>query len=380
MPEQVITRSRGAAERAFSPVLIGWVVLAVAGVALGWNKGQLPRRELPAAVTDSEAIAPDLALYCEMIAAVRRGDNYYDAAREAIPRYGFPIHSPLNWRLPTYAWLLSRLPCTAWIQATLIGLSLVALSLAAKAQAHRRGLFCAACTTLLLFGVVTWSIDGYACVAQEPWAATLLVISLSAYSLGEDDPRWRWVSIAAGLSALLFRELALPFCGIAFVLAVGRRRWAEAAGWSAALAIFVALFAWHVFQVRNQLALSGSAPEGGVGQWLSLGGIDFVLLTTRMNRLLMAAPAWLLWLYLVAALAGQSRGRDATSQLACLSTAAYLLAFAVLGRPENFYWGLIPAPLLAWGAASAPFGRTGEVSPPFVWSYREADASRSPII
>jgi hypothetical protein len=87
---------------------------------------------------------------------------------------------------------------------------------------------------------------------------------------------------------------------------------------------------------------------------LRFGGLDFVLLTTRMNSLLFAAPGWLLWLYLLLALMGLASRGDETSQLACLGALGYLLVFAVLGRPENFYWGLIPAPFLAWGAAAGP--------------------------
>ena len=53
-------------------------------------------------------------------------------------------------------------------------------------------------------------------------------------------------------------------------------------------------------------------------------------------------------------LIGLGRGKDETSQIACLASLGYLLAYAVIGRPENFYWGLLPAPLLAWGFAQAP--------------------------
>src|SRR6476646_10491150 len=96
-----------------------WAVVAFAGLGLSWDCGQLPTREATPPTRSEKAIAPDLALYWEMIARVRRGDEYYAAAREAIPSYGFPIASPLNWRLPTYAWLLSRLPCIGWVQLTL---------------------------------------------------------------------------------------------------------------------------------------------------------------------------------------------------------------------------------------------------------------------
>src|SRR4029079_15510695 len=127
----------------------------------------------------------DLALYCEVIARVRRGEDDYAAARDAIPRYGFPIESPLNWRLPTYAWIFSWLSSPAWIQLSLITLSVVALGLAYFARMKISGVGPAAITTFLLFGVTAWSIDGYAAVAQEPWAATLVIISLAAHSLAE---------------------------------------------------------------------------------------------------------------------------------------------------------------------------------------------------
>ena len=114
---------------------------------------------------------------------------------------------------------------------------------------------------------------------------------------------------------------------------------------------FFALLAWHVGQVKAQLAGSEVAAGAGIAQWLRFGGLDFVLLTTRMNSLLFAAPGWLLWLYVLLGLLGLCRGRDETSQVACVATLLYLTAFAVVGRPENFYWGLLAAPLLVWGVA-----------------------------
>ena len=77
--------------------LIVFGFLALAGILLGWNKGQLPQRgEASARPSSDEGIAPDLALYRDVIAEVRGGKNYYAVAREKIPHYGFPIASPLN--------------------------------------------------------------------------------------------------------------------------------------------------------------------------------------------------------------------------------------------------------------------------------------------
>lgn len=331
------------------------LVIALAGIVLGWNKGQLPQREplKESAVDDKQPndVAPDLQLYSEMIVDVRSGRDYYDAGSERIPSHGFPISSPLNWRLPTYAWLLSLLPNKCWIQATLLFLSLGALGIAFTGECRTSSVGHAAVTTFFLFGVVRWSFDGEAYLAQEVWAATLIVVSLGAHRL-----KLTSLAIGSGIFALFFRELALPYCVVAAGLAAWNRRWFEMTGWIAGILGFVAFLGWHFAQVQAQLALTHGLEAGGVGlsQWLRFGGLDFVLLTTRMNSLLFAAPGWLLWLYVLAALLGLAKRGDETSQLACLSALLYFAAFAMVGRPENFYWGLMAAPLLCGGLAHAP--------------------------
>jgi len=74
-----------------------------------------------------------------------------------------------------------------------------------------------------------------------------------------------------------------------------------------------------------------------------------VLLTARMNSLMFHWPAVLLWLYLVLTLLGLANREDLASRVSCLAALMYLIAFAIVGRPENFYWGLMYAPLLPAG-------------------------------
>ena len=340
----------------------GLVLVALAGLVIGWGRGQLPQRPANTDVGHHQT-APDLALYATIIADVRGGRDYYDAARERIPQFGFPIASPLNWRLPTYAWLLSRLPNKCWIQAVLLLLGMTGLGLTFHAERSRTSIGQAAFTTLLMFGVFRWVLDGEAYLAQEVWSGVLVMISLAAYArgnpTGSDEPArfaigWRGLAIAAGTAALLFRELALPYCLAGFTLALWRRRWIEACFWCIGLLAFVDLAVWHVLQVQNHLGSAGAASGGGLSQWLRFGGLDFVLLTTRMNSLLFAAPAAILWLYVVGALFGLAQRKDAAGHVSCLAALGYVAAFAVVGRPENFYWGLLAAPLLAWGAGQAP--------------------------
>ena len=180
------TQRQATHERA---VAVVFVLLAVAGVVLGWDKGKLPERGpvATAEATAGQEIAPDFALYRDVIAEVRSGRGYYAVAGEKIPQYGFPIASPLNWRLPTYAWLLSRLPNKCWIQAVLLLLAIAGMYLTFVATSRRWGVPVAGLTTFLLFGVIRWTFDGHAYLAQEVWAAVLLVISLAAMAMGEES-------------------------------------------------------------------------------------------------------------------------------------------------------------------------------------------------
>jgi hypothetical protein len=324
-------------------------LLAIAGVVLGWNKGQLPQRPVRQPGAVDSPTAPDLQLYREIVGDVHRGEGYYDAAHARLVEHSFPTRSPFNWRLPTYAWLLALLPDAGWIQALLVALSVVALGMAFAGQVRHGGLVQAFVTTVLLFGVVHWAIDGEAFFAQEVWAAAFLIISVSAISL-----RWNWLAIAAGLAALYFRELALPYCLVACALTAWQRRWRETVGWTLGIALFFLFLGWHVGQVHAQLAAADATSSASLSQWLQVGGLDFILLTVRLNSLLFAAPAAILWLYLLVGLFGLARRNDDTSMLCGLATLAYVAAFAIVGRPWNFYWGLLYAPLLPWGVAHAP--------------------------
>jgi hypothetical protein len=291
-----------------------------------------------------------LALYRDLVADVRAGRDYHAAARVRIASYGFPIDSPLNWRLPTTAWLLARLPNLAWGQALLAGLSLTALLLALYAGTSERALLRGWLLVILWAGVLRWALDGHAFLAQEPWAATLIAGSLAASLLGQRDVRWEWLSAVLGTAALLVRELALPFCLVMALRHWLGRRWKLALAWTGGIGLFAVYYLWHLARIHEQWTLGGISGGGGISQWLRLGGLGFVLRTLRMNGWLFAAPAWLLWLYVVLAAYGLGRGRNATAQAAGWAFALYMLAFAVVGRPENLYWGLVPAPLVALGA------------------------------
>ena len=164
------------------------LALAIAGAALGWNKGQLPHPELAAAAASGAVpTAADLQLYREIVAEVRTGRDYYEVAREKLPQFGFPISSPFNWRLPTYAWLFALAPDNRWVQGILLVLAAGSLWLAFTVERRRSGIWPAALVTILLFGIARWTFDGEAYLAQEVWAAVLILISISAHARGRES-------------------------------------------------------------------------------------------------------------------------------------------------------------------------------------------------
>jgi hypothetical protein len=63
---------------------------------------------------------------------------------------------------------------------------------------------------------------------------------------------------------------------------------------------------------------------------------------------------WLSAVYLPIALLGLAGWRGILGARLGLTAAAYVTAFAVVGQPFNDYWGLMYAPLLAFGFAAAP--------------------------
>jgi hypothetical protein len=244
------------------------------------------------------------------------------------------------------------LPNKCWIQAALLLLGAAGLVLTFASERSTSNIAHATLATFFMFGIFRWVLDGDAYLAQEVWAGVLIMISVAALRL--EDWRWRWLAALAAAAALMFRELALPYCLAAGGLALWQRRYWEAALWAKGIAVFGCLLAWHVFAVRAELAQHGHASGGGAGlaQWIRCGGLDFVLLTVRMNSLLFHWPAALLWIYVLVALLGLAQRSDFASRACCLAALLYLLAFGIAGRPENFYWGLLYAPLLPAGLAA----------------------------
>ena len=327
----------------------GILVLLVA--ALGWcvwvalTQETIPAR--PAATGQGPEVQGDAEFHGTIVRRVHAGDNYYDAYAAELRQRGYVPHSMFNWRLPPYAWLLGKLPSPLWGQCLLILGALVTLGLGYGVTGRAAGQPAAAAYVVLGSGPFLWCLFPDLCLFTELWAGLLIALSVWGYAGGN----WR-LGLIAGLGALCFRELALPYCLLSLAAACWQRRGREVAWWLAGLTLCGLLLGWHGLEASRRIpgteVLHATA-------WVQFGGTAFVLLTTQINFLLILAPAWVAALYLPPAFLGLASWRGPLAVRAGLTAGVFVAAFCVIGvKPHNAYWGLMYAPLLPIGLVRAP--------------------------
>ena len=282
----------------------------------------------------------DLASYQRIIEMMRAGEGYYRAAHEVLVADGYGTRSVFNWRTPAWPMLLAALP-PGWGQGVLAAVALAGLLLAYAVARRDGGL---APALLVLVGV-GGSLGGLASpesvVFSEPAAGTLILFSIAAYGMG-----WRAAGVAAALAALFLRELAAPCVVVAALLALRERRWGEVGAFLVGGLAYAGYFGWHWSCVMQQL---GPADRDYAEGWLQFGGLRFLVSAAGFNGLWSLAPHWLPAVLVPLGVLGLWAWRG--GMLALVTVAAFLLLFAVVGKPFNYYWGALFTPLLMLGAA-----------------------------
>ncbi len=183
-------------------------------------------------------------------------------------------------------------------------------------------------------------------VMPELWAGVLVALSIAAYA--QDRPRW---GIAAGLAAILFRELAAPYCLLCVVLAARRRRGKELAVWLAGFVVYGLFYALHV---RHVLTLIHADDLDHVHGWIRFGGTGFVISTAQMNAYLLLLPQWVTALCVPLTLLGAASWNTPAGERLGLTLAGYLVGLSIVGQDFNQYWGSMIAPLFCLAAARFP--------------------------
>lgn len=284
----------------------------------------------------------DADLYLATISRMRAGEPYYQAlGREQVARR-YPTKPVFAWRLPTLLTLEAALPSIGW---SIVLLSLVGLGSALLWWRHfpevgpARELVMA----LLLFTTLpTWAWLAHRNVTlHDLWAGDLIALSLALWA--SERPGW---SVGAAACALAIRELTLPFVFVMAAMAwlEGRRR--ESLAWMGLVVAFGAGLAWHARRVAANLP-----PGGYANSWAVSGGWCFGLATTRTNILLLEMPAWLLAIVVPAMLFALWTWRSPVGRRVALVVTLYFGVFSVVGRPFNWYWGLLVEPILPLGVA-----------------------------
>ena len=288
----------------------------------------------------------DLMLYRAVVERVSHGENYYEAAAAEQRARSYPTAPAPVFREPTLAWTLAALKTDGLRRAVVIGLSLITfvalMEALARSIADSRlrvlgGLFIGTAISTAWFSASPYF--------HEVWASLLIGLSLASYRLSH----WS-VSVLLGLAACLFRELALPFLGAMAVFAFYERKYREAAGWIAGIAVFCGLLGWHL-SVAATLHQPGDLMSRG---WVGFGGWPFIIQTAKMNSMLLLAPKFVTASVVCLAILGFAGSRDPWLLRAALIVCGYLASFSVVGRPDNLYWGLLISPLIPIGLAVSP--------------------------
>jgi hypothetical protein len=286
----------------------------------------------------------DVALYKAVVARVRAGESYYDVVGAELRKRNYPLRPAFTWRQPTYAWLLSRLP-SPLVGNALLGLIGVAIVLVTRRWIGESDLRARVGIATVLMVVSTASaLVTDVVFMQETWAGFFIALSVCLFALD----RWR-IAVAAGLTALAFREFAILPCVVGLALALHRRRWPEVTAWVVGLGVYGALMTWHMAEVTRRFQ-PGDVARG----WVALGGGAFVVATSSWSPLLVAFPRGVVALILPFVLLGLAGWRDRGANRVALIVFGYLIVFSVVGNSFNDYWGAIYAPLLPFGIMAAP--------------------------
>lgn len=284
-------------------------------------------------------------LYRAIVARMAGGAGYYDAAVAEHRARGYPLRPFVTVRPPLLAAFLSRtgLEAAGRLLAALVLAAAAAVSLRLAASSRSRPVQVAG--TLLAAVSAATLLDPGLAVWHEVWAAALIALSLGCRT----ERRWA-ASVALGAAALLVRELALLYLAVMAGAAAleGRRR--EAAAWTGAAALGLAALAAHAAALGQHVGPGDLASPG----WSAAEGWRLPLLMVAHTGPLVVLPASLVGIAVPLALLGWAGWPGPVGRRGAAVLAGYALAFCVVGRVNNMYWGFLFTPLLLAGLAWSP--------------------------
>lgn len=316
------------------------------GAALSASAGPATPTGTPTGTTTAAAERDeDLALYRRAVARIAGGEAYYDFIVGEQRQRNYPVRPGIAVRLPTLAYLHAGLG-----EGGLIALAILLLAacvwawwrrLGEEPGGKRRQLIG---TALMLMGGAL-GLNRYFFVLHELWAGMLMALAFGLHRPG----RWG-AALGVAALALAIRELALPFVLLLGAMALWRRDWREAGAWAALVAVYLALLGWHLALIAGQVL-----PSDPLGpSWLALRGLSGWLGNVAESSDLRFLPPALAGPVVLLAMLGWAGWKSPAGTTATLLYGGYGIAFMVVGRENNYYWGMMVAPALFIGLAFLP--------------------------
>ncbi len=288
---------------------------------------------------------PDLTLYSTIIKNLQMGQNYYPAMAKLLREGGYPLRPFVAFRLPTLAVVSATLGMP--VMYGLLWITMLATLYVWWKRLNNTFHLPARRITGVGLVVVGLAVSGRPnlIVFHEVWAGLFIMLALGLYT------PIRWLpSVLLGLCAGLIRETAIPFVFLMAAHAGWERRGKEFMGWMLCILLFcVAL----IFQRTHVIAVTTAADIASPG-WVRFGGWSFFVNVMSQTTFLRAFPEWVSAILVPFALLGWASWRSLTGLLGFFLLSGFALMLMMFGRPDNFYWGLIVAPLLPLGLAFVP--------------------------
>ncbi len=287
----------------------------------------------------------DLRLYRLINDRIEKGASYYQAAFVEQRINGYPVKPFVTVRLPILAAISAVLGHVA--MTILLALLCIATVLAWWRQldgAFRDPGRRVTGVMLLASGLMLAIFPQYI-VLHELWAGVFIALSLGLYR-----PQRFWPSVIAAACALAIRETTLPFAMLMAAFAVFERRWREVMAWGLLICAFATGLYAHYVVVSALVIQSDLASPG----WVQIGGVNAAVRALTMTSALRTLPELIAAFAIALSLFGWASWRSAIGCRGTLYLAGYSFMLMLIGRAENFYWGVMVAPLLLLGLAFFP--------------------------
>ncbi len=342
--EEITPISRFAGLARWQALLIAAFVAALIFASFSFP---MPPKPVPMTVNAAGVVDPnpDLTLYRTITAQVAGGADYYKVAAHEQRVGDYPLRPFFTFRLPTLAMVTATLGFPImhglmWLLCAGIVLAWWA-RLKGEAQLPNRRLLGA----MLIVSGLTLAVRPELIVVHDLWAGLLIALALGLHRSSHWGP-----SLIAGLCAVLIRETALPFILLMGAFACYQRRWREAGAWGGIVILFAGVLTLHASHVAAVVSPNDPASPG----WTNFGGWPFFVLAVRLTTALRGLPIWMGGALVPLALLGWASWRSNTGLAGLLLFVGYAAILMALGRPDNFYWGLMVAPAFLLGLAFLP--------------------------